>query len=275
MTGRGTGNIARFSANCSILFTELPLLERPEAARAAGFDAVEFWWPFDRPLPAVNEVDDFAHVVAKAGVQLVSLNLYGGDLTRGDRGIAAWPARAAEFAANLDVAIALAGRLGCTVLNVLHGRTLPDVDWIRQRTMALDNVRLAARAAASIGAKVVIEPLSGVSGYPVRTFAHALGIAEAVGEPNVAVLADLYHLSVNGEDVIELIRRHVGSIGHVQLADAPGRVEPGRGMLPIGEYLAALDSSGYRGRIGLEYVPDSHTELSLAWWERARAGTPR
>ncbi|MGH8241663.1 MAG: TIM barrel protein, partial [Steroidobacteraceae bacterium] len=126
----------RFSANCSILFTELPVLQRPAAARAAGFDAVEFWWPFDTAVPPTREVQAFADAVAEADVQLVSLNTYGGDLPGGDRGIASWEDRTPDFLANLDVAIPLAETLNCKVLNVLYGRRMAGADGSEQDDVA-------------------------------------------------------------------------------------------------------------------------------------------
>lgn len=271
MTDQLTINPRRFSANCSILFTELPVLERPAAARAAGFAAVEFWWPFDKAVPPAREVQAFADAVADANVQLASLNTYGGDLPSGDRGIASWPDRTREFLANLEIAIPLAERLNCTVLNVLYGRRMPGADGAEQADVAADNLAHAARAAAVIDATVVIEPLSAVADFPLRTAADVVAVIDRVGEPNVGLLADLYHLSVNGDDVHSVISRHADRIAHVQLADAPGRIEPGRGRLPIGDYLHELIAAGYGGRIGLEYVPEVATNASLQWWAGLRS----
>ncbi|MGH3804817.1 MAG: TIM barrel protein, partial [Pseudonocardiaceae bacterium] len=123
---------------------------------------------------------------------------------------------------------------------------------------------------AAIDATVVIEPLSAVPDFPLRTAADVSAVIDRVGEPNIGMLADLYHLSVNGDDVQNVIRRHADSIAHVQLADAPGRVEPGRGSLPIGEYLHELVAVGYDGKFGLEYVPEATTNDSFQWWARLR-----
>lgn len=213
-----------------------------------------------------GKLSAFESAVADAGVQLAGLNLYGGNLPGGARGIVSRSDLEAEFAANLDVAIPLAGALNCRVLNVLCGRRVLDFDEREQDETAARNLARAARAAACIGATVVIEPLSAVPDFPLRTATDVAAVIARVGEPNVGILADLYHLAVNGDDVIDVIHRHARSIGHVQLADAPGRVEPGRGTLPIAQFLRELDAVDYRGWIGMEYLPIGETGENLGWW---------
>ena len=117
----------RYEVNCSILFTELPLLERPAAAKAAGFDAVEFWWPFTVAVPADADVDEFVGAIDDAGVQLVGLNFFAGDMPGGDRGLVSWPARSAEFRDNIDVTVGIGERLGCRAFNALYGNRIDDV----------------------------------------------------------------------------------------------------------------------------------------------------
>ncbi|NUT95200.1 MAG: TIM barrel protein [Saccharothrix sp.] len=235
----------RYDVNLSILFTELPVLERPAAARKAGFDAVEFWWPFAEAVPATGEVEAFEAAVRDAGVALVGLNFFAGDMPAGDRGLVAWPGREAEFRAGVEIAAGIAGRLGCRTFNALHGAfpTTP---------AALENLRYAADVAAEIDATVVVEPLSAAPDYPLRTAADALAVIDAAGRDNLALLADLYHLAVNGDD-LDALAAHVDRIGHVQVADAPGRGEPGTGDLDLEGVLAKLDAAGYRGFVGLEY----------------------
>ena len=151
----------RYAANCSMLFTELPLLERPAAARAAGFDAIEIWWPFDNAVPADAEVDRFVDAVQDAGVQLVGLNFAAGDMPGGDRGLVSWPARSGEFRDNIAVTVGIGERLGTRVFNALYGNRIDEVSEQEQDEVATDNLALAAAASAHIDAVVLIEPVSG------------------------------------------------------------------------------------------------------------------
>ncbi len=258
-----------YLVNCSILFTELPLPERPAAARAAGFDAVEFWWPFDRPVPTNGEMADFVASVRDAGVRLVGLNFPAGDMPAGDRGLVSWPGRAEEFRAGVDCAVSIGEQLGVRAFNALYGNRLDGVDPAEQDALAVDNLAFAAGAAARIGATVLVEPVSGAPHYPLLTALDAVTVVGRVRADNVRLLADLYHLSVNGDDVDAVIARYGGEIGHVQVADAPGRHQPGTGRLPIGSWLAALDEAGYAGWVGLEYVPEGSSAASLDWLPRA------
>ncbi len=260
--------------NCSILFAELPLLERPAAAKAAGFDAVEFWWPFATATPGDAEVDRFVTAVRDAGVQLAGLNLAAGDMPGGDRGLLSWPGRAQELAASVDVAVGIAGELGTTAFNALYGNRLDEADPQQQDDLAAQNLAAAAVAASRVGAVVLVEPVSGAPHYPLRTAADVLAVLDRVerdsGTQNLRLLADLYHLSVNGDDVSAVIAQHSGRIGHVQIADAPGRHEPGTGDLPLEEHLSALEAAGYTGWISLEYVPSGATTDSFGWLPRER-----
>jgi hydroxypyruvate isomerase len=150
----------RFDVNCSILFTELPLLKRPGAARAAGFGAVEFWWPFTDPVPADREVDAFTGALADAGVQLALLNFAGGDMAAGDRGLLALPERSAAFRDNIEVCVGIAARTGCTILNALYGNRADGLSRQQQDELAAENLALAAQAAAGADATVVVEALN-------------------------------------------------------------------------------------------------------------------
>lgn len=252
----------RHAVNCSILFTELPLLQRPAAAAAAGFDAVEFWWPFASGAPSDAEVEAFARAVEDAGVQLTGLNLAAGDMPAGERGLVSLPGREGELHDSIDVAAALGKRLGTGVFNALYGNRRDDLDPRDQDELAVQNLR---RAAALLPGTVVLEPLSGVPTHPLRTAADALAVLDRVGVPGVALLADLYHLAVNGDDVAAVIAQHTPRIGHVQIADVPGRHEPGTGSLPIAAHLAALQDRGYHGLVGLEYIPSTTSERAFDW----------
>ncbi|MGV9859725.1 hydroxypyruvate isomerase family protein [Gordonia sp. NPDC003425] len=250
-------DMGRLTVNCSILLTDLPLLERPRAARAAGFGAVEFWWPFDVAVPADRDVESFVRAVADAGVRLTHLNFAAGDLAAGDRGVLSYPTTSAQFRDSVDVAIGIGDRLGTVGFNALYGNRVEGLDAHAQDALAAENLAFAARRAATIGADVLLEPLSAVPAYPLTHAADALAVADRVvgdyGASNVKLLADLYHLAVNGENLDEVIDRYARRIGHVQIADAPGRGEPGTGALDLAHHLRHLARTSYEGWISLEY----------------------
>lgn len=256
-----------YEVNCSILFTELPLLERPAAVKQAGFEAVEFWWPFAQAVPTDKDIDAFVGAVQDAGVQLVGLNFFAGDMPGGDRGLVSWPARAAEFRDNIDVTIGIGERLGCKAFNALYGNRVEDSSPEEQDELGAENLALAATAAARIGGTVLVEPVSGAPAYPLLTAADVLAAIHRAGRPNIGLLADLYHLAVNGDDVDKVIANHTDRISHVQIADAPGRNEPGTGSLPLLRQLADLEAAGYTGWVGLEYKPSGASADSFGWIE--------
>jgi hydroxypyruvate isomerase len=265
-----------YEVNCSILFTELPLLERPAAAKAAGFDGVEFWWPFAEAVPPDAEVDRFVRSVTDAGVQLVGLNFFAGDMPGGDRGLVSWPARSGEFRDNVEVTIGVGERLGCRAFNALYGNRVEDADQVAQDDLATENLAIAGRAAARIGGTVLVEPVSGAPRYPLLTAADAVGVIDRVaaqtGVANLGLLCDLYHLAVNGDDLDQVIATYADRVAHVQIADAPGRNEPGTGTLDLDRYLALLAAAGYSGWVGLEYKPSGASVDSFAWLPRERRG---
>ena len=227
-----------YTVNCSILLTELPLLDRPPAARKAGFEAVEYWWPFESPTPPDAEVTAFTRAVQDAGVQLTGLNFAAGDMPAGDRGILSDPAMTQAFRDNVDVAVGIAETLGTHAFNALYGNRIEDRSPATQDDVAAENLAYAARAADRIGATVLIEPVSGAPRYPLRTAADAIRVMDRVhtehGATNVRLLADLYHLHVNGDDTTAAIRQYGDRIGHVQIADAPGAANrvPARSRSP-------------------------------------------
>ncbi|MDA8069613.1 MAG: TIM barrel protein [Actinomycetota bacterium] len=267
----------KYLANCSMLFTERPLLERPSAAKAAGFDAVEFWWPWpDQAVPGDVEADAFVRAIREAGVQLVGLNFFAGDLLGPDCGVVSIPARSPEFLASLDVAVGIGEQLNVSAFNALYGNRVDGVPAEQQDELAQENLGLAADAAARIEATVLVEPVSGPKPYPLRTADEAVNVVEAVratGHPNVGLLCDLFHLANNGDDVSRAVAAHAGVTSHVQIADCPGRGEPGTGRLDLGRYLGKLADAGYQGWVGLEYKPTTDTEASLGWLPRERRAT--
>jgi hydroxypyruvate isomerase len=271
------GHSLPYLANCSLLFTEEPLLRRPAAAAAAGFTAIESWWPWPGPVPSDRDVDAFVAAIQDAGVALVALNFFAGDLHGPDAGVLSIPARSGQFRDNIDVAMGIGQRLGVRGFNAPYGNRVDGVPAAAQDELATEDIARAAQAARGIGATVFIEPLSGPKPYPLRTAADAVAVvrrARAAGAANVAFLCDLYHLASNGDDLDAAVAAHAGDIGHVQIADAPGRGEPGSGRLDLGRHLQDLEARGYRGWVSLEYQPTTSTEASLAWLPRARRAGP-
>ena len=265
----------QYEVNCSILFTELPLRERPAAAREAGFDAVEFWWPFPVAVPSDADVDAFVGAIRDAGVQLVGLNFFAGDMPAGDRGLVSWPARSQEFRDNVDVTVGIGEQLGCRAFNALYGNRVDDARPEEQDALAVENLTLAGRAASRIGGTVLVEPVSGAPRYPLRTAADAIGVidrvAQETGVTNLGFLCDLYHLAVNGDDLDRAIETYGPRVAHVQIADAPGRNEPGTGELDLDRYLDQLAAAGYDGWVGLEYKPSGASADSFSWLHRSAA----
>ncbi|MBQ0998653.1 TIM barrel protein [Streptomyces sp. RK62] len=264
----------RFDVNLSILFTELPLLERPAAAAAAGFTAVELWWPWiDSPTPERSELDALRKAIEDAGVQLTGLNFYAGQLPGPDRGALSVPGEESErFRANVEVAAEFAGSLGCGALNALYGNRVDGVDPAEQDALALENLVLAARAADGIGAILLIEALNKPESplYPLVSAPAAVGVVDkvnaATGLDNAGFLMDLYHLSMNGEDLPAVIERYTAKTGHVQIADNPGRGAPGTGSLPLEDLLGRLRKAGYDGWVGLEYKPGDRPSAEAFDW---------
>ncbi len=265
-----------YLANCSMLFTEVPLLQRPAAAKAAGFDTVEFWWPWpDQPVPADADVDAFVTAIEEAGVHLAGLNFFAGDLAGPDCGVLSIPARSQQFRDNIDVTVGIGERLGTAAFNALYGNRVDDAKAEEQDELGTENLGYAAKAADRVGATVLVEPVSGPKPYPLRTADDAVAVVDrvrATGVTNVGFLCDLFHLANNGDDVDAAIARYADRVAHVQIADAPGRGEPGSGDLPLQRWLSDLEDAGYEGWVGLEYKPTSTTEESLGWLPRERRG---
>jgi hydroxypyruvate isomerase len=259
-------------ANLSILFTELPYLERPAAARAAGFRFVETWWPFAEPAAPAAQVDALIAALDQAGVILSAMNFFGGDLPGGERGIACRPDRQRELEINTEQLLEIARRTGCRAFNLLYGQL--DARWsaAEQQDTAIRAVRAAAAAAAEIDAVVLLEPLArGLNGaYPLVDGDDVVQLLTGPlrTSPNVRLLFDLFHLGSNGVDVVTAAERLAPWIGHVQLADSPGRGEPGSGDLPTEETVKALVAAGYRGAIAAEYHPTARTDQSFEWIDR-------
>ena len=273
----------RWTVNLSILFTELPLLERPAAAAAAGFDAAELWWTLDGPTPPDRDLDALRTAFTDAGVQLTGLNFDAGNMAAGSKGLLSRPADSQQFRDNIAVAVGLADSLGCKALNALYGNRVEGLDTRVQDELALENLALAAHAVHGIGAILLVEALNAPEApqYALLTSKDAVAVVDqvnaATGLGNTFFLCDLYHLARNGEDLAAAIDAYADRIGHVQIADTPGRNEPGTGELDFAGLTARLDAVGYAGNIGLEYKPAAGVASAdtFGWLPREFRGSSR
>jgi hydroxypyruvate isomerase len=273
----------RWTVNLSTLFTELPLVERPAAAAAAGFDAAEIWWTLDGPTPPQAELDALSRAFTDAGVRLTGLNFDAGDMAAGSKGLLSRPDGSQQFRDNIAVAVGLADSLGCRALNALYGNRVEGLDLAVQDELALENLVLAARAAQGIGATLLVEALNAPEApqYALLSSEAAVAVVDSVnaatGLGNAAFLCDLYHLARNGEDLPKTIERYADRIGHVQIADAPNRNQPGTGTLDFADLFGRLDAVGYQGRVGLEYKPAAGVASAdtLGWLPRELRGSAR
>jgi len=266
----------RWVANLTLLFTELSLQERAAAARGAGFDEVEFWWPFgDRAMPSADEVDAFCDSIERAGVVLTAMNLFAGDMPAGERGVLSYPERTDEFRASVEVALAIGERMGTKLFNAPYGHRRLGLDRATQDGLADANLAFAARRLHEIGAMVLMEPVSGMPDYAIRTAEDAVGVLDRVarntGVTNLGFLLDQYHLAMNGVDLPGTIDRYGPRAVHVQLADTPGRGEPGSGDADIRGVVLELEGIGYDGAFALEFMPPSTTTESLKQWNQELA----
>jgi hydroxypyruvate isomerase len=257
------------SANVSMLFTELPYLDRFAAAGRLGFTQVESWWPFTSPAPTSAEVDVVVNAVTAAGVSLSALNFFGGDIAGGERGIASRPDRQGELAANIEAVVGIAERTECRLFNLLYGQL--DDRWSadEQARTAVASIRAAADAVGPLGGTVLLEPLTkGLNGrYPLLTADDVVALLDGPLKDldNVSLLFDTFHLGSNGVDLVATASTLGAGIAHVQVADSPGRGEPGSGALPIDVTLDALLAAGYGGVVACEYKPTTDTASSLSW----------
>lgn len=252
----------RFAANLSMLFTEVDFLDRFAAARAAGFDGVEYLFPYEYPA------EELARRLRENGLTQVLFNLPAGDWAAGERGIACLPDRVAEFRAGVDQAITYARALGCSQVNCLSGlrpSSLPeDLAW---ETLT-DNVRYAAEALGAEGIRLCLEAINSrvdMPGFVLDTTGRVLSLIEAVESDNVCLQYDLYHMQIMEGDLIRTLECLKPWIGHIQFADNPGRHEPGTGEINFSKVFAAVDALGYDGWVSAEYRPSGTTEASLGW----------
>jgi hydroxypyruvate isomerase len=256
----------RFAANLSMLFTEVPLLERFERAARAGFSSVEVQFPYEASAQAIRER------LQANRLSMVLHNLPGGDWAAGDRGIACNPARVAEFRAGVPKAIAYATTLGVPQLNCLAGKPGDDTSNAVARATLVDNLRFAASALKDAGLKLLVEPINNfdVPGFWLNNTELAISVLDEVGADNAFVQYDIYHAQRYEGELAGTLSKHLARIGHIQVADNPGRNEPGTGEINYSFLFQHLDRIGYRGYVGCEYKPATTTEAGLGWLEQAR-----
>jgi hydroxypyruvate isomerase len=256
----------RFAANLSMLFTEVPLLDRFERAARAGFSSVEMQFPYEAPAAAIRE-----RLVANHQ-KMVLHNLPAGDSAAGDRGIAANPARVDEFRAGVARGIEYATVLGVPQLNCLAGKAPPGVADSVVRQTFVANVRFAAQALKAAGLKLLLEPINNydVPGFWLNRTELAISVLDEVGADNAYVQYDIYHAQRYEGELAATMSKHLARIGHIQVADNPGRNEPGTGEINYSFLFGHLDRIGYQGHVGCEYKPATTTEAGLGWLEAAR-----
>jgi hydroxypyruvate isomerase len=267
-------------ANMSILFAGTPLADRPRRAKDAGFEAVEAWWPFNQPDPSVREVGEFIGAITNSGIRLVALNMFGGYAARGDRGLACRRERHGELRACLPALLEIAQATGCAMFNCPYGQYDGLGDQTAQDEAAVDALTEVAQAVGEIGGRVLLEPIyvGEDESYPLRSVEDVLAIIDgplAKGAvSSVGVLCDLFHLGAYADDIVEVAGRYAGRISHVQVADYPGRHEPGTGTLPLRTALWRLARSSYRGYVSCEYVPRGNVDEGLDWIRRYSTDEP-
>jgi hydroxypyruvate isomerase len=253
--------VPRLAANLTMLWTELDPYDRFRAAAAAGFHDVEMLFPHEL------DPDKLALLLSQLELQMVLFDPAAGDWAAGERGMMCLPGREDEFRSTIHSALGLACRLRTTKVNILAGIPASSVPSDVTTRTALENLRRAAELAAKDGIEVLVENINttDVPGYWISTADKAAGMVAMAGLPNVKLQLDQYHAGMAGEDAIEFLRKHFALISHVQIADIPGRHQPGTGKAPIARFLEELDRGGYTGSVGLEYKPLGSTEESLAW----------
>jgi len=250
----------RFSANISMLFTEVDFFDRFEQAAGAGFKAVEYMFPY----PWKKE--ELAEKLAKYGLQQALFNLPAGDWAGGERGIACLPGREGEFREGVGRAVEYAHALGCPRVNCLVGLTPADSSEKVRRTLT-DNLRFAADSLEKAGISLLVEPLNNqdIPGFYLCDTRNALKLIEEIGHPNLRLQYDIYHMQVMEGNLLRTIGDNFSRIGHIQIADNPGRNEPGTGEINYPNIFRFLDKRGYDGWIGCEYKPLRKTAEGLDW----------
>ena len=252
----------RFSANLSMLFQEHDFLDRFDAAARAGFKGVEYLGPYD------HAPDEVAARLKRNGLTQVLFNVPSGNWAGGERGIAVLPDRVDEFRAGVDKAITYAKTLGCGQINCLAGIAPAGADRARLEETFVANLKFAAEKLGQAGVKLLVEPINtrDIPGFFLTNTKQGLDILEKVGSPNLYLQYDIYHMQIMEGDLARTIEANLSRIAHIQLADNPGRHEPGTGEINYPFLYDFIDGLGYTGWIGAEYKPKAGTEAGLGWF---------
>ena len=253
--------MTKLAANLSMMFTEVDMLDRFGAAANAGFKGVEYLFPYDYPAEQIREKLD------QNGLEQVLFDFPAGDWAAGERGIAALSDRVGEFQDGTGTAVEYAKALGCERLTVLAGKSAPGVSGTNMQETLIDNLKFAANAVSGTNVTVLLEAINTIDipGYSVFRTSQSRDAVEAAGSPSVKVQYDIYHMQIMEGDVTRTIDANFDVIGHYQLADNPGRHEPGTGELNYDFLLPYLDEKGYGGWVGCEYAPTGDTVAGLGW----------
>ena len=255
----------KFAANLSFLFTELPFPERFGRAAAAGFTGVEYLFPYEYPAA------DIAEWLRANDLEQVLFNLSAGDWAAGERGLACLPQRQGEFAESVEQALGYAMVLDCERVHCLSGLRPPGASEAELEATYIANLRFAADRFATIGATVMIEPINSridMPGYWLDDVAKGFRLLAAVDRSNVKLQYDIYHAQIIAGDLARTLEANIHRIGHIQIADNPGRHEPGSGEINYPFLFDLLDRLGYDGWVGCEYKPLTTTEAGLGWLPR-------
>ena len=257
----------RFAANLSMMYTEVPFLDRFAAAAQDGFEAVEYLFPYEH-TPA-----EIAQRLQAHGLTQALFNLPPGDWVAGERGMTCLPGREAEFAASVDTAIAYAQATGCKKLHAMAGLVPAGADVATLRATYVANLRAAAAKLAPLGITLLVEPINNrdMPGYFLNWQQQAHDVLAEVGAPNLKVQMDFYHCQIMEGDLSKRFQAHFAGIGHVQIAGVPARHEPDDGEVNYPHLFRLLDESGYAGFVGCEYRPRGATSAGLGWLRAWRA----
>jgi hydroxypyruvate isomerase len=255
----------KFAANLTMLFNEVDFLDRFAAAAKAGFRGIEYLFPYAWPKEALAER------LAEYELSQVLHNLPAGDWSSGERGIACLPGRESEFQDGVGLAISYARALGCGQVNCLVGNTPAGAPADAVRKTLVDNLRFAARELEQAGIKLLVEPINAydMPGFHLTRSDEALALFDEVGERNVWLQYDIYHMQRSEGELAATMAKHLKRIAHVQIADNPGRNEPGTGEINYDFLFRRLDELGYDGWVGCEYKPRTNTLDGLGWLARA------
>jgi len=251
----------KFSANLTMMFNEVEFMDRFERASKAGFKAVEYMFPYEWPK------EQLAGQLESHELKQVLFNLPAGDWAAGERGIACIPGREGEFRDGVESALDYAKALQCPTLNCLVGLTPAGIDSDKVRQTLVNNLRFAADALEGKGIRLVVEMLNhnAVPGFYLVRTQDALRLLEGINHSNLFMQYDVYHMQIMEGNIIDTLSANLSRIGHIQIADNPGRHEPGTGEINFPNVFAAIDKAGYDGWIGCEYVPAGNTEEGLGW----------